>query len=132
MGKVTGVSAGGNGPPAPDESLVGRIYLILLAATKFSVCSSDDALLRDEFDGKRRGNSKLVGQAVAFAHRCGWIKPLFDESGRRMSIKSARRSRSYGIIELWQRTETTEAGLRWADQHLREKPTSRTLFDDID
>lgn len=129
MGKVTGVSTGGNGPPAPDESLVGRIYLILLAATKFSVWSSDDALLRDELDGLRRGNSKLVGQAVAFAHRCGWIMPLYDESGRRMSIKSARRSRACGIIELWQRTDSTDAGLRWAEQHLRQKPPPRTLFD---
>lgn len=129
MGKPTAIAPGGNGPPAPDESLVGRIYLILLAAIQCSVCSSDDALLRDEFDGKRHGNSKLVGQAVAFAHRCGWIKPLFDESGRRMSIKSARRSRACGIIELWQRTDTTDAGLRWAEQHLRQKPPARTLFD---
>ena len=120
------------GSPTPDPSLAGRVYLLLHAAARQSVVSSDDALLADELHTRRTGNGKLVGRAVAFAHRAGWIQPIFNRDGRRMSKKSARRTRASGIVELWTRTQTTLDGLRWAESILTRKPPPRDLFDDLD
>jgi hypothetical protein len=123
---------GGNTSPTPDPSLAGRLYLLLQAALRQPVISSDDALLADELDSCRKGNAKLVGQAVVFAHRAGWIRPIFTEAGRRMSKKSARKRRACGIVELWTKTPSTLEGLRWAERVLTRKPPPRDLFDEID
>jgi hypothetical protein len=125
-------NSGGNKRPVPDPSLAGRVFLILRAALRQPVVSSDDALLSDELDGRRKGDSKMVGRAVAFAHQAGWLQPLYDEDGRRLSVKSARKTRASGIIELWCGTPTTHEGLKWASRHLVRKPPARDLFDNHD
>lgn len=132
MSTVHASNPGGNSRPVPDPSLAGRVYLLLRAATRQPVVSSDDALLADELHQRRLGNGKVVGQAVALAHRAGWIQPIYDKDGRRMSKKSARRTRARGIVELWSRTATILDGLNWAERVLTRKPPPRDLFDEID
>lgn len=132
MSTVHVSNSGGNSRPVPDPSLAGRVYLLLRAALRQPVVSSDDALLADELHQRRKGNGKVVGQAVALAHRAGWIQPIYDKAGRRMSKKSARRTRSCGIVELWTRTPTTLDGLTWAERILTRRPPARDLFDEID
>ena len=112
-------------------TLAGRIYLLLRAAIERPVISSDDALLDDELLGRRHGNCKLVGQAVAFSHRMGWIQPAQDHQGCRLSIKFARRTRAHGIIELWKRTTSTLDGLVWAKQMMTPLPVQPSLLDFI-
>ena len=132
MSTVHAPNPGGNSRPVPDPSLAGRLYLLLRAAARQPVISSDDALLADELHTRRQGNGKIVGQAVALAHRAGWLQPIYDQDGRRMSKKSARRTRACGIVELWTRTPTTLDGLNWAERILTRKPPPRDLFDELD
>ncbi len=129
-------------PPDPDDSrrdrvpldptFVVRVYLVLRAASVQTVLSSDDALLPEELHNRRLGNPKLVGRAVAFCKFKGWIQPVHDYNGCRLSIKSARRTRSRSSIELWKKTELTIQGLNWAKRSMTAKPAAKTLFDEID
>ena len=129
-------------PPDPDDSrrdrvsldptFVVRVYLVLRAASDQPVVSSDDALLPEELHNRRLGNPKLVGRAVAFCKFKGWIQPVHDYNGCRLSIKSGRQTLSRGIVELWKKTELTPQGLAWALRFMTSKPAAKTLFDDID
>jgi hypothetical protein len=110
--------------------MLGRLFLLLRAAHRLPVITSDDALLPDEFEGRRKGNPKLVGIAVALAHRKGWIAPLYSVAGVRQSRKSGRHARARGIIELWTRTDLTEAALVAIEQALgQHRPRPRNLFE---
>jgi hypothetical protein len=113
----------------PDPSLLGRLYLILLAALRQPIISADDALLADEQDGPRKGNCKMVGRAFALAHQRGWIVPVSPHPIRRTSIKSGRRRRARGLIELWTRTPDTAKAFERVKRLLTKRPAQRTLFD---
>lgn len=119
--------------PEPDPTLTGRLFLLLRAVLRNGNATTDDALLVGERHGKRLGNPKLLGIAVAEAHRRGWIAPLHaPEAAARLARQSVRTSRAVGAVLLWTRTETTAAAFERLKRILTNPPPARGLFDHVD
>jgi len=117
--------------PDPDPTKLGRLFLLLRAVLQHGCCTTDDATLAGERHGRRLGNPKLCGAAVAEAHRRGWIRPIPAHSkAARLARKSARTSRASGAVMLWAATATTRAAFDDLKKRLTTPPPRRGLFDD--
>ncbi len=66
--------------PVPDPTLTGRLFRLLRAVMQNGTASTDDALLVGELHGRRQGNPKLLGIAVAEAHRRRGPSPRMDSA----------------------------------------------------
>ena len=118
----------------PDyTTLHGRAALILEAAMKKKVVTTDDALIDGELHGKRQGNPSLVGAGVQLCVRKGGLNPVpIPIDGLLASKRSDRRFRKKTGVLCFTKTETTSDLYDKLMKTLKKLPKrSRDLFTDL-
>ena len=120
----------------PDPTFLGRLFLLLRAVLKHGAATTDDATLKGEDTGRRRGHPKAVGRAAAYAHSKGWVAPLQvgHPAAARCINKSKRKTRAAGAVEIWIETPLTRPAFEALKKQLTTPPklANPGLFDDLE